>query len=103
MFRTEFPFLEILFFRNGSSMPVSELFEPDLRVCDVREEGSDGLLVLNGRLSAAAMEQTMADIFGLKVKVCYGAGFRQRYLPSSKPLNELNYRSMHMTEDVVII
>ena len=102
-FRSAFPYLDLYFFKKGAAVPLNELFEPEVKIGDVRDNGLTGEVLLNGNLSAAAVEQTLSDIFGLKLKVGYGKGFRHRYLPSNKPLTELNYRSMHMTEEVVIV
>ena len=102
-FRSEFPYLDIYFFKKGATVPVSELFEPEIKVGDLRDNSLTGELRLNGNLSAAAIEQTMSDIFGLSMKINYGKEFRHRYIPSSKPLNDLNYRSMHLTEEVLIV
>ncbi len=102
-FRSEFPYLNLYFFKKNAVIPVNDIFEPEVRVGDVRDDGVSGEVLLNGSLSAAAVEQTMSDIFGLKMKVSYGQGFRNRYMPSNKPLTELNYASMHLTEDVLIV
>jgi hypothetical protein len=102
-FHSAFPYLDLYFFKKGAALPINELFEPEVKIGDVRDDGSSGELLLNGSQSAAAVEQTMADIFGLKMKVGYGREFRHRYLPNTKPLAELNYRSMHLTEDVLIV
>ncbi len=102
-FRSEFLFLEMAFFKPGDSRPVNEHLEPGLRVGDIREGGNDGLLVLNGNLPAAAIEQTMADIFGLRVKVGCCKGINGHFMSTGKPMNELNFRAMHMAEEVVII
>jgi hypothetical protein len=102
-FRSEFPYLDIYFFKKGASLPVSELFEPEVKVGDVRDDGLTGELRLNGNLSATAIEQTMSDIFGLSMRIGYDKEFRHRFIPSNKPLNELYYRSMHLMEEVVIV
>jgi hypothetical protein len=102
-FRSEFPYLDLYFFKKGAAMPVNELFDPEVKVGDVRDTNLNGELSLNGSLSAAALEQTMSDIFGLNMKVNYGKEFRHRFIPNDKTLNELNYRSMHLTEELVIV
>lgn len=98
-FCTEFPFLGMAFFKDEVPTPVGS----GLRVGDVRSYGSNGLLVLNGELTAAAIEQTMAEIFGLKTKVIYCEKLGRRHLPANRPLHELNHHAMHLTEDVVIV
>ncbi len=102
-FHSAFPYLDLYFFKKGAALPIDEVFESEVKIGDVRDDGNSGELHLNGSQSAAAVEQTMADIFGLKLKVGYGREFRYRYLPNTKPLTELNYRSMHLTEEVVIV
>ncbi len=102
-FRSEFPYLDLYFFKNGASLPVSELFEPEVKIGDVRGDGLMGELTLNGNLSASAIEQTMSDIFGLNMRIGYGKEFKHRFMPSNRPLNELNYHSMHLAEEVVIV
>jgi hypothetical protein len=98
-FRTAFPFLEMVFFKTGESAPV----RGNCRVGELRTKGSSGLLVLDGDLTAVAIEQTMADIFGLKVRVDFHKNSSHYFVPSNKPLNYLNYHAMHLAEDVVII
>lgn len=102
-FQSEFPFLEMVFFKHGNPMPVNERFEPGLHVGDVREDGNDGLLVLNGILPAVAVVQTMADIFGLRVTVGCRKSTNDHSGAADKTLRAQNYRAMHMAATVVII
>lgn len=102
-FRAQFPFLEMLFYENENLQPVNSSLGTSLQIGDLRNNGNNGLLILNGNITCAAMEQTMAEIFGLKV----GVANRWNVLCSprfrSKPLAELNYKAMHMAEDVVFV
>jgi hypothetical protein len=102
-FHSDFPYLDLYFYKNGASQPINELFEPAVRVGDVRDNGLEGEVVLNGSLSAKAIEQTVSEIFGLNIRVGFSKGFGNRYIQSNKPLAELNYRSMHLTEEVLIV
>jgi hypothetical protein len=102
-FCSEFPFLEMSFFKPGDRSPVNLRIEPSLLVGDVRVAGNDGMLVLNGNHCPTAVEDVMADIFGLRVKFGYRKGLRGRFDPSAKRLAELNHTAMHMAEEVVII
>ncbi len=102
-FRADFPFLEMEFYKPGESHPVNLVLELGLRVGDIRTEGSDGVLVLNGNLDCAAVSQTMADIFGIQMNV----GIRNRiyghFNATGKSLAWLNYRAMRLAEEVLIV
>ncbi|MCF8245978.1 MAG: hypothetical protein K9J37_14975 [Saprospiraceae bacterium] len=102
-FRSDFPFLEMEFYKPDDLQAVSLIFEPGLRVSDVRSGGSDGMLVLNGNLRCAAIEQTMADVFGLQMNVSYRKGIYGHFNAKGKTLTELNYHAMHMAEAVTIV
>lgn len=102
-FWAEFPFLDMEFYKPYNLEPASLILEPGLRVCDVRLGGSDGVLVLNGNLRCAAIEQTMADVFGLQMHVSYRKGIYGHFNAKGKTLTELNYRAMHMAEEVLIV
>ena len=74
-----------------------------LQIGDVRNIGNNGLLLLNGNIACAAMEQTMAEIFGLKVKVANRKGVPCGPKSKTKSLSELNYLAMHLAESVVFV
>ena len=102
-FWADFPFLEMEFYKPEDLQPISLIFEPSLRVCDVRKGGSDGVLALHGNLRCAAIEQTMADVFGLQMNVGYRKGIYGHFNAKGKTLTELNYHAMHMAEAVLIV
>jgi hypothetical protein len=102
-FRAQFPFLEMLFYKNDLSQPVNLNMEPSLQVGDIRNIGNNGLLILNGNIACAAMEQTMSEIFGLKVKVANRKGVPCGPKSRTKSLGDLNYHAMHLAESVVFV
>ncbi|MBI1226081.1 MAG: hypothetical protein GC192_12670 [Bacteroidetes bacterium] len=102
-FRAQFPFLEMLFYKSDNLQPVNSTLASSLQISDLRNNGSNGLLILNGNITCAAMEQTMAEIFGLTVSVANRWNVPCSPRHRGKPLGELNYKAMHMAEDVVFV
>lgn len=102
-FKAQFPFLEMLFFKKGNSNPINLKMEPDLFIGDIRNNGNSGLLFLNGNIACAALEKTMAEIFGLTVSVANRWNVPCSPRHRAKPMSDLNYKAMHMAEDVVFV
>lgn len=102
-FSTQFPFLELAFHEKGQIQAINPNLMPGLKIGDIRTNGSNGLLVLYGNITCDAVEQTMADIFGLHVKICNRWNVPCNPSHRAKPLAELNYKAMHMVEDVVFV
>lgn len=102
-FSMQFPFLALMFHEKDQLKPINPNLIPGRRIGDIRSNGSNGLLVLYGNITCAAVEQTMADIFGLQIRI--GNRWNVPCNPNHrfKPLAELNYKAMHMAEDVVFV
>jgi hypothetical protein len=98
-FNKRFPMLKLEFFKSGEKLPV----EADVTVGEIRKNGHDGHIEIHSLLTAAELEKSFTDVFGIDLQVFRKSGkvWLQTTTTDHLTLGELNQIGEFMSEKIV--